>query len=79
MMELRREVRHFAEAMEQKLRDNDHKSGWKDCKLSYLWRRVGEEMMEFEDAVLDGEKCLGEAADVANYLMMICDVEGCLE
>ncbi len=76
VVELRPEVLKFAEAMELKLRENAHKSGWKCCDVGYLTMRIAQEMVEFADC-LDAEKaCLEEAADVANFLMMLCDVRG---
>ena len=85
----RPEVRAFADLMEQQLRANDHKGGWKDCKPLELWRRIGEESHELfleiwrdrsiEDPVpADPGRVGREAADVANFAMMIADVCGAL-
>lgn len=121
-MKLRPQVQAFAEAMEVKLRKNDHKGGWDECTTGYLTRRLRTEVREliaqigktnraydrfvqtpFEtkaDLRREGSggfvesakhkkakkkhaaeraKLLGEAADVANFAMMIADVIGALE
>lgn len=91
---LRAEVAAFAGAMEAKLRENDHKGGWKECNLTYLETRLREEMREltslFQAWHLAGSGFMGyrrdevnakiirEAADVANFAMMIADVCGAL-
>lgn len=49
-MELRPEVAAFAQLMEAKLREKDHKGGWKDCPQGYLFRRLGEEKVELRNA-----------------------------
>ena len=83
-IELRPEVQAFAEAMELKLRENDHKGGWKNCKFHYLDGKLHIELLEMERAYwcLLGdaknkeklaELCM-ECADIANYVMMIADV-----
>lgn len=82
---LRPTVRRFAEVMEQKLRDNHHKGGWDDCRPLDLLKRLFEEADELEGAIRDhGEEWNGhvvarEAADVANFAMMIADVCGGLK
>ena len=92
----RREVRFFAAEMERKLRDNDFRSGWKECELEWLFGRLREEVDELHDAVTNHLRdcranyrsvsegpmfppdVAGEAADVANFAMMIADVCGTL-
>lgn len=84
-MKLSPEVKEFAEAMEQKLRDNDSKGGWKKCTSEYLWLRVINELGKLADVLSHGntdaqkKKYLAEAANVANFLMMLCDIHGCLK
>ncbi len=74
-MKLRPEVLRFAEAMERKLRKNDYKSGWKDCDLFYLEDRLKKELSEFMKTLANqSNRMEGEAADVANFLMMLVDV-----
>ncbi len=46
MIELRPEVQAFAEAMELKLRQNDHKGGWKREGHRWLLLRAHEELTE---------------------------------
>ena len=86
----REPVRWFAGVMETKLRENDHKGGWRDCDFDCLEKRIREELaelatvlMQYQIAALSpheltrtrhlGEKAKREAADVANFAMMIAD------
>jgi NTP pyrophosphatase (non-canonical NTP hydrolase) len=76
---LRPAVAWFAQAMERKLRENDHKGGWLDdkCDLAFLLGKLTEERSELTRAIRERgtpEQCLDEAADVANIAMMIADV-----
>ena len=82
----RPEVVAFADAMEEKLRANDWKGGWKDDASGALMTRVREEFREFEQAHLayprdtDAYRAnlRAEGADVANMVMMVLDVCGAL-
>ena len=83
----RPEVRAFADLMEAKLKANDHKSGWKSEMVWPLIERLREETDELHIEVDAGERAdsddwrkrVGnEAADVANFAMMIADVCGAL-
>lgn len=73
--EIRSAVYELAFAMEEKLRKNEHKGGWADCSWSYLQHRLDEELRELDHAIVFGTplETLLEAADVANFLMMIVD------
>jgi hypothetical protein len=77
---LRPEVLAFAVAMETRLRANDHKGGWGSCSAAHLLSRVADEFKELKRAVgdLNGGDILHEAADVANFAMMVADVCGAL-
>lgn len=81
----RHQVRQFAELMEERLKANDHKGGWKGERLPYLMRRLREEVEELSEALLpdkdwamEAEKVGREAADVANFVMMVADICGAL-
>lgn len=69
----------FAERMKQKLRkpENEAKGGWREDSLRALWHRLREETDElFEALDEDGvpwDHVIDEAADVANFAMMIAD------
>lgn len=69
-------VHEFAKAMQKKLRENKHKSGWKRCTKEYFVKRLHEEIDELANCA-DSE-LLDEAADIANFLMMYCDNKGAL-
>ena len=72
---LRAEVQLFAAAMERELRANDYKGGWTHMTMRRLMTRLRQEVEELENA--DGtESVMREAADVANFAMMIADVCG---
>jgi hypothetical protein len=90
---MRPEVRAFAQLMERVLRKNDHKTGWKNDTLVALWNRLDDESTELR-AIVINEDCDGEArkedaslapdiakeaADIANFAMMIADVCGGLD
>jgi len=77
----RPEVRAFADLMEAQLRANDHKPGWKEDNAFALLERLREETEELNRAMYahDGleefqQRIALEAADVANFAMMIADV-----
>lgn len=82
-MELRPEVRRFAEAMEERLQGHDEKGGWKDSQPLYLLDLVHSKFYRLQDALRKevfgrGTPCpqqivLG-AIDMANYAMMLLDV-----
>ena len=75
--EVRSAVAVFANAMEQVLRENDHKGGWDDMGVDALISRMREELVELEDSWQDADtpikNVLREAVDVANYAMKIHD------
>lgn len=75
------EVQRFALAMEERLQANDHKGGWQGCDRRYLVRRLHEEMAELETALQKWPKAevRREAADLANFAMMIADQFGDLD
>lgn len=80
---LRPEVLAFARLMETKLRANDHKPGWKSDRAADLWRRLSaDETYELYEAITadapDPKHVGSEAADIANFAMMIADVCGAL-
>ena len=87
MLELRPEVAAFAQAMEAQLRANDHKPGWRGDSPEILMRRLYEEAGELRRCVVcrepwsaeEAARVLKEAADVANFAMMVADVCGGLE
>jgi NTP pyrophosphatase (non-canonical NTP hydrolase) len=77
MNQPRAEVAWFAEQMELKLRENDHKPHWRGSDIEYLHKRLQEEVDELMyelHSPLNEERVVKEAADVANFAMMIADV-----
>jgi NTP pyrophosphatase (non-canonical NTP hydrolase) len=73
---IREEVSWFADEMETRLQANDWKGGWKNCDLPLLFARMIEEAGELSAAMhgIEEGDILKEAADVANFAMMIADV-----
>jgi len=88
-VKIRPEVLHFAEAMEEKLAINDHKGGWDSMSMERLFFRMKDEIREMEMAVKslaadilykgqtytdrDARLVRQEAADVANFCMMMAE------
>ena|SRR3990167_5075006 len=79
---IRVEILKFAVNMERKLRENDHKGGWKECDFEYLRARLQDEVQEMEEMFVKYSKVMRpnmknklkrECADVANFAMMISD------
>ena len=72
----RPEVVWFADAMERKLRENDHKRHWTGMGMQYLSMRLTQERKELYAAIASGDPTLvlDEAADIANFAMMVADV-----
>ncbi len=69
-------LRWFVEVMRAKLLANEHKGGWQNDRVSDLLRRLHEETGELAEAIsllALIEEIVGEAADVANFAMMIAD------
>lgn len=83
----REELVFFVHEMERELRRNDHKQGWGDDSARALMRRLREEVDELRVSLglecnvcrkghtskVDIAKIRNEAADVANFAMMIAD------
>jgi NTP pyrophosphatase (non-canonical NTP hydrolase) len=66
--------------MEERLRANDHKGGWEHSSNRYLLSMLMAEVDELDTAILrlwssdkGVERVQHEAADVANYAMMLFD------
>lgn len=73
----RASVNWFSSRMEAKLAANDHKGGWRNCELQYLSMRLTQERKELTDAIAskDAERIINECADIANFAMMIADLQ----
>jgi hypothetical protein len=72
---MREEVLKFAAWMELKLRENEHKGGWKNDYVEDLLDRVDEELEEFRKTFTP-DSAAREGADVANFVMMVVDQMG---
>jgi NTP pyrophosphatase (non-canonical NTP hydrolase) len=72
---MREAVRWFAQQMETKLREHDDRGGWHQCEQGWLLARLTDEAVELMEAIKksDHEAVISEAADVANFAMMIAD------
>lgn len=71
----REQVKWFADQMELKLKENDHKGDWDGCSIDYLIQRLYEEFTELFAIIHtnDKELIISECADVSNFAMMIAD------
>ena len=66
----------FSVRMNRKLQANNHKGGWNQDSIFHLRFRICEELVELFEALdehADPEEIADEAADVANFAMMIAD------
>ena len=75
-MELRIEVKRFAEEMEKRLRENEDKSKWENSPVSVLERGVYRnyrEVCEVWPSTLHPAKYLKSCVDIACYAMMLAD------
>lgn len=82
LISIRPEVLKFALIMEAKLKENEHKDGWELCDYSYLTRRLHNELQELKRKIAKDApetEIWREAADVANFAMMIANVYQCDE
>lgn len=84
-LKARPEVQKFAYLMECRLNCNSHKPGWKNEDASTLIVRLRDQLEELNATTIyprdDGyhASVVGdEAADVANFAMMVADVSGSL-
>lgn len=68
-------VRWFSRLMEAKLQQNDHRGGWRQCEDSYLMGRLQSCVLDLAVAIrkANGTLILLQAADVANFAMMVAD------
>lgn len=74
---IQQSTRWFCGEMRKKLRENEHKRGWDDCSIHYLIGRLHQEIYELHNEIFaqkkDSIKIVREAADVANFCMMIAE------
>jgi len=66
----------FANAMELKLKQNDHKGGWSSDTVDQLISKIMLELSELVSTIENGKSShdvLLECADVANFAMMIAE------
>ncbi len=73
---MRDRVFRFAAEMERVLKSHDGRSGWEDENSLWLLARLQEETGELSAAIIEGHSptvILREAADVANFAMMLAD------
>ena len=68
-------INWFSRQMKRKMEENSYKGGWGDDSFKGLLESLVEEIEELRGALINGNKqdIIDEAADVANYAMMIAD------
>jgi NTP pyrophosphatase (non-canonical NTP hydrolase) len=71
-----RELKQFVDAMRYKLKKNAHKGKWEDLDLPTAIQRLKDEVAELEEATSRDSsiEVILEAADVANFAMMVCNI-----
>ena len=77
--EIRPSVLWFAGQMETKLRENEHKGNWTTRPDGDLLVDLEGEVVELEDSIAlqtNPTEIIKEAADVANFAMMIATKHG---
>ncbi|MEW9578589.1 hypothetical protein U9K47_25090 [Bacillus toyonensis] len=77
-------IRWFAEHMESKLSENDHKGGWEEDTADDLLEKLKAELVELKGELepdlvpssvpVWSANIIRECADIANYAMMIADI-----
>ena len=55
---MRKEVKNFADKMEQKLKKNDFKENWQNCSQDWLLNKLISEVGEYADWLLKYKHCL---------------------
>lgn len=66
-------VSGFAAVMVRQLKRNSDKGHWGNRHNRELFDKLKAELHELEKALINNHDIIGEAADVANYAMMIAD------
>lgn len=75
----RKAVRNFAYDMEQQLLMNDHKPGWKDEHVEFLYKQMilnTAKLVKAIGAESDKDEITRRCANIANFAMMIADNYG---
>lgn len=77
-------IRWFAEHMESKLKENDHKGGWEENTVDDLFEKMKIEIIELQEELESDSipssipvwsaNIIRECADIANFAMMIADI-----
>ena len=73
---MRKEVAEFAESMEARLVEHEYKGGWQECSIDFLICGLRMNVANLQIAIYEGMSKAAvtkDAADVANYAMMIAD------
>lgn len=76
MSQNRKSVARFGEAMVERLDANNHKYHWTHFDADHLCKRLVEELEELRLAMAQREpvdRVRAEAADVANFAMMVAE------
>lgn len=79
---IRSEVKWFAEHMESKLKENEHKTGWTDCTVDFLSSQIRKNLNELDSMFQElpsnysvfSTNVIRQCSDIANYAMMIADI-----
>jgi hypothetical protein len=74
-LEIRESVKWFSGEIEKKLKKNDHREGWEDCKNTYLLNLLKEHIKKLEADLInqDDKRIIPSTADLGAIAMMIAD------
>jgi hypothetical protein len=70
---MRKEVKEFAEAMEEQLKKNDWKMGWNACSDLYLQEKIVDKFHKLRRELEEDLDAEDTCIDLGNYIMMLYD------
>lgn len=68
---MREEIKEFAEAMEEQLKENDWKGGWNRCSDLYIQERIITKFHKLHHELEEDIDAEQTCVDLGNYVMMM--------
>jgi len=75
-MNIKKDVRWFADIMEMELQNNQDKGDWGKCSYGFLLKSAIKNIFQVDEALKESNiplSIIKSCADVANFMMMIAD------